>query len=232
MPVADFFPWIALAALGAYHGVNPGMGWLFAVALGLQEGSRDKVLLAIPPIALGHALSVVVVIAIILIARVVLPLDWLRWIGGGALIAYGLYKLWRNSHPRWVGMRVGFRDLTAWSFLMASAHGAGLMLLPLLFNLPFGDAQPPRVYTQYVPHYEHMDHMLHGPAPSAEVVIAQLTAVGIHTLAMFGVMAIVAVIVYEKLGLRLLRRSWVNLDRIWAASLILAGAATLLIGGY
>ena len=229
MIIADFFPWIALAALGAYHGVNPGMGWLFAVALGLQEGSRDKVLLAIPPIALGHALSVAAVIAVILIARVVLPLDWLRWIGGAALIAYGLYKLWRNSHPRWVGMRVGFRDLTAWSFLMASAHGAGLMLLPLLFNLPIGEAASGVVEARDLPHSEYM---IIGAAPSAEVVIAQLTAVGVHTLAMFGVMAAVAVVVYEKLGLRLLRRSWINLDRIWAASLIAAGAATLAIGGY
>ena len=229
MYIADFWPWIALAALGAYHGVNPGMGWLFAVALGLQEGSREKVLLAIPPIALGHALSVAVVIAVVLVARVALPLDWLRWIGGAALMGYGLYKLWRNSHPRWVGMRVGFRDLTAWSFLMASAHGAGLMLLPLLFNLPFQDAPPPGVFTRYVPHSEYMSL---GAAPSAEVVIAQLTAVAIHTAAMFGAMAVVAVVVYEKLGLRLLRRSWVNLDRVWAVSLIAAGVATLAIGGY
>ena len=229
MTVSDLWPWIALAALGAYHGLNPAMGWLFAVALGLQEGSRDKVLLAIPPIALGHALSVLVVIAVVLIARVVAPLDWLRWAGGGALIAYGVYKLWRNSHPRWVGMRVGFRDLTSWSFLMASAHGAGLMLLPLLFSLPIGEAAPRGVYARYVPHSEYM---FIGAAPSAETIIAQATAVGIHTVAMFGVMTAIAVIVYERLGLRLLRRSWVNLDRIWAASLILAGAATLLIGGY
>ena len=229
MYIADFWPWIALAALGAYHGVNPGMGWLFAVALGLQEGSREKVLLAIPPIALGHALSVAVVIAVVLIARVALPMDWLRWIGAAALIGYGLYKLWRNSHPRWVGMRVGFRDLIAWSFLMASAHGAGLMLLPLLFNLPVGDAASGVVDARDIPHSEYL---FLGAAPSVEVIIAQLTAVGVHTLAMFGVMAVVAVVVYEKLGLHLLRRSWVNLDRIWAASLIAAGAATVLIGGY
>ncbi len=229
MTVSDLWPWIALAALGAYHGLNPAMGWLFAVALGLQEGSRDKALLAIPPIALGHALSVLIVIAIVLVARVVAPLDWLRWAGGGALIAYGLYKLWRNSHPRWVGMRVGFRDLTSWSFLMASAHGAGLMLLPLLFNLPGGEVASETIEARDIPHSEYM---FIGAAPSAGTIIAQATAVGIHTAAMFGVMAIVAVIVYERLGLRLLRRSWVNLDRIWAASLILAGAATLLIGGY
>jgi len=229
MTVSDLWPWIALAALGAYHGLNPAMGWLFAVALGLQEGSRDKALLAIPPIALGHALSVLVVIAIVLVAGVVLPLDWLRWAGGGALIAYGAYKLWRNSHPRWVGMRVGFRDLTSWSFLMASAHGAGLMLLPLLFSLQGGEAASETIDARDIPHSEYL---FIGAAPTAETVVAQATAVGIHTVAMFGVMTAVAVIVYERLGLRLLRRSWVNLDRIWAASLILAGAATLLIGGY
>ena len=228
MTIPDFWPWIALAALGAYHGVNPGMGWLFAVALGLQEGSREKVLLAIPPIALGHALSVAVVISVVLVAGAVAPLEWLRWIGGAALIGYGLYKLWRNSHPRWVGMRVGFRDLTSWSFLMASAHGAGLMLLPLLFNLPIGKTAPPGIYAREIPHSEYM---FTGAAPSVETAIAQATAVGIHTAAMFGVMIVVAVVVYEKLGLRLLRRSWVNLDRIWAASLIIAGAATLLVRG-
>ena len=230
MAISEFWPWLALAAFGAYHGANPAMGWLFAVALGLQEGSRKKVLLAFPPIALGHALSVGAVIAIVLAAGIVVPLDWLRWAGGAALVGYGLYKLWRNSHPRWVGMRVGFRDLVAWSFLMASAHGAGLMLLPLLFNLPgWEDAPPPGVYVRELPHSEYM---FIGAAPSAETIIAQATAIGIHTVAMFGVMTAIAVIVYERLGLRLLRRSWVNLDRIWAATLILAGVATLLIGGY
>ncbi len=227
MSVGEFWPWLALAALGAYHGVNPAMGWLFAVALGLQEGSRAAVLRAFPPIALGHALSVAIVIGVVAVARTVIPLDILKYVCAGALMAYGGYKLWKKSHPRWVGMRVGFRDLTSWSFLMASAHGAGLMLIPALFNLPteYGSSIAQSVDARDVPHSEYM---MIGGAPSVSTALAQLTAVSIHTLAMFGVMAAVALVVYEKLGLRLLRRSWFDLDRLWAGALIVAGVLTLI----
>ena len=129
------WPWLALILLGAYHGLNPAMGWLFAVALGLQEGRREAVIRAFWPIALGHAAAVTLVVAAVLAAQVVVPLGVLKYLGAGALILFGLYKLVRRKHPRWVGMRVGFRDLTAWSFVMASAHGAGLMLVPVLLKL-------------------------------------------------------------------------------------------------
>jgi uncharacterized membrane protein len=115
----------ALAALGAFHGLNPAMGWLFAVALGLQERRRGAVLRAIPPIALGHAAAVAIVLLAVAVAQRVVPPLALRLAGGGALLLFGLYKLVRRGrHPRWVGMRVGFRDLATWSFLMSSAHGA------------------------------------------------------------------------------------------------------------
>src|SRR3712207_1268540 len=123
------WPWLALIVLGAYHGLNPAMGWLFAVGLGLQEGRREAVIKAFWPIALGHAAAVTLVVAAVLAAQVVVPLEVLKYVGSGALILFGLYKLIRRKHPRWVGMRVGFKDLIAWSFIMASAHGAGLMLL-------------------------------------------------------------------------------------------------------
>ena len=129
------WPWLALILLGAYHGLNPAMGWLFAVALGLQEGRREAVVRAFWPIALGHAAAVILVVTAVLAAQVVVPLGVLKYLGAGALILFGLYKLVRRKHPRWVGMRVGFRDLTAWSFVMASAHGAGLMLVPVLLKL-------------------------------------------------------------------------------------------------
>ena len=227
MEIVQFWPWLALAALGAYHGVNPAMGWLFAVALGLQEQSRPAVLRAFAPIALGHAVSVAIVVAIVLASRVIVPIDILKWVGAGVLLAYGLYKLLRrSSHPRWVGMRVGFRDLTAWSFLMASAHGAGLMLVPVLFNLPgYGYSAAETIDARDLPHAEHM---LLGASPSVSTAISQLTAVGVHTVAMFTVMAIVAIVVYEKVGLALLRKSWFNLDRVWAVALVVAGVATLL----
>jgi len=225
--IVEFWPWLALAALGAYHGVNPAMGWLFAVALGLQEQSRPAVLRAFAPIVLGHAVSVAIVVTVVSASRTVIPIDILKWIGAGLLIAYGLYKLWKNSHPRWVGMRVGFKDLTSWSFLMASAHGAGLMLVPVLFNLPgYGPSTSQTIDARELPHSEYM---LLGAAPSMSTAISQLTAIGVHTVAMFAVMAVVAVVVYEKVGLALLRKSWFNMDRLWAMALVAAGVVTLLV---
>lgn len=135
--MSESWPWLTLAVLGAYHGLNPAMGWLFAVALGLQEQRRGAVLQALPPIALGHAVAIALAVLVVGIAQIVVPLDVLSYVFGGALILFGLYKLVRRKHPRWVGMRVGFWDLTVWSFLMASAHGAGLMLIPVLLSPSF-----------------------------------------------------------------------------------------------
>ena len=128
--------WHAMVFLGAYHGINPGMGWLFAVALGLQQGSARGVWRALPPIAAGHALSVGGVLVIVGLAQLVLPAAALNALLAGLLISMGVYRLWRHRHPRFGGMQVGFRDLTTWSFLMASAHGAGLMVLPFVMPPP------------------------------------------------------------------------------------------------
>ena len=121
------WPWLILFGLGAYHGINPAMGWLFAVSLGLQNRSRRAVLMAIPPIAVGHAISIVLVVGLLWLAQASLPLTWVRYGAAAILFAFGLSRFIRSRHPKWVGMRVGFRDLTLWSFLMASAHGAGLI---------------------------------------------------------------------------------------------------------
>src|SRR6266542_7041719 len=110
----ELWPWLTLALLGAYHGINPAMGWLFAVALGLQERSRTAVLRALAPIALGHAAATTLAVAIVGLAQALVPLDVLRLVCASTLIGFGVYKLIRRAHPRWVGMRVGFRDLTAW----------------------------------------------------------------------------------------------------------------------
>jgi len=207
--MSESWPWLTLAALGAYHGLNPAMGWLFAVALGLQEQRRGAVLQALPPIALGHAIAVSLAVLAVGIARIVVPLDALRYAGAAALIVFGLYRLARRRHPRWVGMRVGFKDLTAWSFLMASAHGAGLMLIPVLLGLsPAGQMQG-----------------MPGPATA----LTGLAVVGLHTLAMFAVMGAVAVLVYEKLGVKILKRAWFNLDLLWAGTLVAAGLFTLVV---
>src|SRR5258708_21153706 len=122
---------MALLGLGAFHGINPGMGWLFAVALGTQRQRPLAVWTAVRPIAVGHALSVGLVVALVALIHASIQYRVLRWIAAAVLIGFGVYRLVRARHPRWVGMRVGFRDLTLWSFLMASAHGAGLMLIPV-----------------------------------------------------------------------------------------------------
>ena len=220
--MADVWPWLSLGLLGAYHGLNPGMGWLFAVALGLQERRRTAVLRAFGPIAAGHAASVSVVVLLLAAAQVWVDTSWLRWLGGAILIAFGLYKLLRPlSHPRWVGMRVGPGDLAVWSFLMASAHGAGLMLTPLLLGLNEGAAS-------------HADHASAGEVGllldrAGSFVLVDLMAVAVHTAAMFLVMAVIALVVYEKVGLAILRSAWINLDRIWAITLIVSGLLTLVL---
>jgi hypothetical protein len=224
MTMNEHLPWLSLALLGAYHGLNPGMGWLFAVALGLQERSRAAVIRAIGPIALGHAASVAAVVALVGAAHAWIDMESIRALGASALVMFGVYKLLAPlSHPRWVGMRVTARDLAAWSFLMATAHGAGLMLVPVLLRLPSGA-------TAHAAHAAHggqaADAIAMSPAPA--IPVAELAAVGVHTLAMFLVMGVIAVVVFERVGLAILRRAWFNLDRLWAGALIGAGALTFL----
>ena len=201
------WPWLALVLLGAYHGLNPGMGWLFAVARGLQEKQRAAVLRSLPPIALGHAASIALVVLLVGGVQTVAPPRLLRIGGAVVLILFGLFKFLRpQAHPRWVGMRIGSGELALWSFLMASAHGAGLMLFPVLLALP--------------PQAPQTSHHAHGLQANAGAVL-------IHTVAMLVVMGAVALVVYEKLGLAILRRAWVNLDLIWAVAIVAAGLFTL-----
>jgi hypothetical protein len=219
------WPWLALIALGAYHGLNPAMGWLFAVSLGLQEGRREAVLKAFWPIALGHALSVTLVVVAVLALQVVVPLEVLRYLAAGTLITFGLYKLVRRKHPRWVGMRVGFRDLTLWSFIMASAHGAGLMLVPVLLKL--SGTMHEMGHEAHEAH-EHWGHSVHLFLTNPEA-LTDLAAVAVHTLSMFAVMAVVALLVYDRLGLMILKRTWFNVDLLWAGALVGTGVITLLV---
>jgi hypothetical protein len=215
------WPWLALVLLGAYHGLNPAMGWLFALALGLQEKRRSAVIGALLPIALGHAVAITLAILALRLFQHFLPMNILKW--GVALILFtlGVYRLFRASHPRGAGMRAGGRDLFVWSFLMASAHGAGLMLLPILM------AQP-------MPGMSHsMSHNMTGamPAmPSSLSASAIGLAVLIHTasmLAVAGILAIAFFETYETVGLRLLRHTWLNFDLLWAIALLVAGVVVL-----
>ena len=207
--------WEAMVLLGAYHGINPGMGWLFAVALGMQQRSVRGVWRALPPIALGHAASVALVLLLACLAGLVLPLDTLRAIVSLSLVAFGLYRLWRHRHPRFGGMQVGRRDLVVWSFLMASAHGAGLMVLP--FVTPSSTALA-------AAGHEHASHMA---GTGVTVATAGVIAVGIHTLAYFAVMGMAAWIVFRRLGVGVLRRAWLNLDWVWAGALVVTGVVVL-----
>jgi hypothetical protein len=200
------WPWLALAGLGVYHGINPGMGWLFAVSRGLQERRRGAVLSSLVPIAIGHEFSIVMVVVAVALTQSLLPPHTVRLAAALALVAFGVYTLVRpHSHPRGFGMRVGLMGLALWSFLMSSAHGAGLMLAPVLLGLPVG---------------EHFSDIRQLGATAA-------LAATIHVAAMATTMGLVAVVVYEKLGLGLLRRSWFNLDLAWSVVLLTTGAVTL-----
>jgi hypothetical protein len=211
--------WQAMLLLGAYHGINPGMGWLFAVALGMQQRSARGVYRALPPIALGHALSVGAVLLLAGVLQTVVDPATIRVVVAVLLITLGAYRLWRHRHPRFGGMQVGFRDLAIWSFLMASAHGAGLMLLPFVLGMPIEAAAA-----------ASMAHAGHATSGALSVPATSLMAIGVHTLAYLAVMTAVAWIVYWKLGLAILRTAWFNLDWLWAAALVLTGGVLLVSG--
>ncbi len=200
--------------LGAYHGINPGMGWLFAVALGMQERSSAAVGRSLLPIALGHGLAIGAVVLLAVVLGTVIPTIYIKVAVAVILLGFGVYCLVRQRHPRGGGLQVGFRDLTTWSFLMASAHGAGFMVLPVL--LAAGAA-----------HSAHATSGVH--AHSLATPAAGLMATVVHTMGYLAVTGLVAWVVYKKLGLALLRRAWINLHLIWAVALILSAAFTLLI---
>ncbi|HVO61905.1 MAG TPA: hypothetical protein VMT53_13285, partial [Terriglobales bacterium] len=197
--------WAVLLGLGAFHGLNPGMGWLFAVTLGMQERRRGAVLSALLPLGLGHALAVGVAVVIALIAGVVIPINWLHWIVAGTLISLGVSRLVWHRHPRWASMRVNAGALTFWSFLMASAHGAGLMVVPVFLSLPMASAH------------------CHAMAGSTMTPMNALLATMVHALGYLLVTAIIAVLVFEKIGVGVLRKAWFNLDLVWATTLLGTG---------
>jgi hypothetical protein len=205
--------WMMLL-LGAYHGINPGMGWLFAVALGMQEQKGSAVVRSLIPIAIGHALAIGAVVMTAAVLGMALPLAAIRYSVAAILIGLGIYSSVRHRHARWVRMQVGFRDLTVWSFLTASAHGAGLMVVPVLLRSNTVEAQG------QVAH----NHMAPTGSP-----LAGMLATGVHTMAYLAVTGLFAWVVYRKLGLALLRKAWFNFDLIWAAALVATGLVTLLI---
>jgi len=228
----ETWPWLVLLGLGALHGLNPGMGWLFAVALGLQQGERRAVWRALAPLAAGHALAVLAAVGLALVVGLAVPRETLRWIVVVALLALGVRQLRRHRHPRAGGMRVGLRELVAWSFLVASAHGAGLMAVPFAVEAVApavtGGATQPDVAVAHAAHVapapaSHAVRAHHAPASTAPGWRALLATL-LHTAGYLGVSGLLAALVYEFAGLRILRQAWINVDLLWAGSLVLTAA--------
>jgi hypothetical protein len=235
--VSGGWAYVLLGLLGAYHGLNPAMGWLFAVGLGLQERSRRAVLRSLLPIALGHECSIVLIAALVLGLGVVADSTVLHVGAGIALVAFGVFRFVKpRAHFRWTKMRVNRRELSCWSFLMSTAHGAGLMVAPVLIGagaassaeadqmkMPPGMAMPGMRTTSPVAHDHELAHVQHAALSLPGSALGLL----LHVTAMILVMGVVAVVVYDRLGVRVLRRAWVNTESLWAGAFVLAGVVTL-----
>ncbi len=210
-PDSALWPWLVLVGLGMYHGLNPAMGWLFAVALGLHRKSRAVVLQSLIPIALGHALAIAVAAAAVVAIGLVLDGGALRSIAGSILILWALYHLlYGTRHRARVGMQTGLIGLTLWSFLMASAHGAGLMLIPALIPLCLAGSAA-------------------GEITHSGSLLISLAAIGVHTAAMLILTGVIATVVYEWVGLAFLRRGWINFDLLWVVALLATGIILLVV---
>jgi hypothetical protein len=209
MTASELWPWLALAGLGLFHGINPAMGWLFAVALGMHRHSQRVVLVALIPIALGHAVAVALVLAAALALGAVLDASMLTRLAAIVLIGWALWHAARGHRTRVrVGMQTGLGGLALWSFLMASAHGAGLMLVPVVMPICLAAS----------------------PAPDVTGSLAlAAAAVGVHTAAMLATIGAIALVVYRLVGVAFLRRGWINLDLVWTLSLLLCGVALLVV---
>jgi hypothetical protein len=204
----EIWPWLALAGLGLFHGLNPAMGWLFAVALGLHRGNRRIVLLSLVPITLGHAAAVAAALTAVLALGLVIDHTALLRLAALVLIGWAaLHALYGHQRRVRVGMQTGLLGLVLWSFLMASAHGAGLMLIPAL--APICGSTPPAGATLSVP--------------------LALAALGVHSAAMLAAIAVVSLIVYDWAGVDFLRRGWINFDLIWVAVLATCGVILLIV---
>jgi hypothetical protein len=210
--------WLTLIGLGVYHGVNPAMGWLFAVSRGMQERSRRAVWRSLLPIAIGHEMSIALVAVVVLLLAATLDPAVLHIGAAAVLLAFGLFRFVKpRAHFRWTTMRVSDRELTLWSFLMSTAHGAGLMVAPVLIGLQGGL------------HRSHMraDHRDDLAVVTSLSIPESAVGIAVHVGAMLLVMGAIAIVVYDRVGLRVLRRAWVNTDQLWAAAFVIAAAVTL-----
>ncbi|HEV7310155.1 hypothetical protein [Ensifer sp.] len=207
--MTSLWPWISLAGLGAFHGINPAMGWLFAVALGLHRQSSRIVWLSLAPIAIGHAISVATVLAVVIAFGSTLDPNSFR-LAAGALIlaAAGYTAVYGHRHRVRVGMRTGMAGLALWSFLMATSHGAGLMLVPAVLGLCMANHASELALSTSLP--------------------TSLAAVAVHSIAMLTVTAALALAVFTWFDLAVLRSAWINFDRLWTLALGATGVALLI----
>jgi hypothetical protein len=217
-------PWVSLLVLGAVHGINPAMGWLFAVARGLQERNRRALWRALAPLAVGHGLAIGVAVAAAATLGRMAPPSMLRWLVAAALLAVGLDGLRRHRHVQLKGMRVSGRELATWSFLMASAHGAGLMVLPFMLGatVPLSAGMV----------HDHATSSLPGAHDAVWAGFGGVDAVTIvaplvHTLGYIVTTAVLASVVYERIGVQVLRRGWINFDLIWGVAMVAAAGFAL-----
>lgn len=203
--------WLMVVILGTFHGINPAMGWLFVVALGLHRQSQRVVLLSVLAIGAGHALSIAIVVILTVLLGVMIDKELLQTLAGVLLIGWaGYHTFYGHRHRIRVGLQTGMAGLTSWSFLMATGHGAGLMLMPLLMPVDGSDG--------------------HGHHHAAASLIAALTAVAVHIAVMMTVIGIVSTIVYRWIGLGFPRRKWINLDLVWIVTLIGTGVFLIASG--
>ena len=213
----DLWPWVLLGLLGAYHGLNPAMGWLFAVALGMQERDRGAVVRALPAIAIGHEASIMLVALVVLGLGVITDPSALHLGAGIALVAFGLFRFIKpRAHFRWVKGTVNRRELAWWSFLMSSAHGAGLMVAPVLIGA--GAASDAAASS---------DHAIAAVQANGLSIPGSMLGITLHVAAMLAVMAVVALMVYDHVGVSVLKKAWINLDWVWAGAFVLAGVLTM-----
>ena len=207
--------WLIVIVSGLYHGVNPGMGWPLAVSAGLMDKSPRALLAALWPLSVGHLLAM---LAILLPFAMLLALaQWRHQIQAGAavlVIGFGAYRLLSPRHPR-VLARIRPTQLALWSFVVAIAHGAGLMLVPMYLGLCQTSAPD------------------QGREAAATLINTNFDVAIevslVHSIAMISAGGCAAWLVYRYLGLTFVSRSWFNLDTVWAVSLILVGATALAI---
>jgi hypothetical protein len=211
MEVQYLSPLTAILLLGVFHGINPGMGWLFAVALGMQERRQGAVWRALIPLTLGHGLAIGAVVSIAVAAGMIVPAASLKLPVAATLALMGVWRLVRHTHINGGGMRVGTWRLTVWSFLMATCHGAGLMVLPAFLGMTAA-AQ---------------GASCHATSAAAGSAATAVTATLVHGAGYLIVTAAVSWLVFTKLGVGILRKSWFNLDLIWAVALIGTGVLTV-----